>query len=482
MVQCHYCGQATAVLKRPKTLASVCKPCFLTSFEEEVHATIMAESLFTRGERVAIAASGGKDSTVLAHVLTTLNKRHDYGLDLFLLSVDEGIAGYRDDSLESVKRNQVDYGLPLRIVSYRDLYGWSMDEIVAQIGRKSNCTFCGVFRRQALDRGAQLERADKLATGHNADDLAETVLMNMLRGDHARLERCTAAMTGRSGPLPRAKPFKYAYEKEIVMYAYYKSLDYFSTECIYAPNAYRGFAREFLKNLEKVKSRSIIDIVRSGEHFIMHTHEEEEGASTNAGAAKGKSKKGNKSNGKAANRAEAPDAAASGSSSAAAASSASTSADATASPLPVPSVPSSSSSGAAFVRKQLGRCERCDYISSNRICKACVLLEGLNKGRAKLQAELQQSLDTVPTRGEFSSTIGRSSTHQQHGPLKSESEEKHQTPDSTQPSSSPSSSVSSSPMPSASPPSSSSSASKRDRDRDLSATMAIARKLDSTSW
>lgn len=58
--------------------------------------------MFKRGEKVAIAASGGKDSTVLAHTLTLLNERHDYGLDLFLLSIDEGIAGYRDDSLETV--------------------------------------------------------------------------------------------------------------------------------------------------------------------------------------------------------------------------------------------------------------------------------------------------------------------------------------------------------------------------------------------
>ncbi len=40
------------------------------------------------------------DSTVLAHVMSVLNERHDYGLDLLLLSVDEGITGYRDDSLD----------------------------------------------------------------------------------------------------------------------------------------------------------------------------------------------------------------------------------------------------------------------------------------------------------------------------------------------------------------------------------------------
>ena len=40
------------------------------------------------------------DSTVLAYVLKLLNERYDYGLNLILLSVDEGITGYRDDSLE----------------------------------------------------------------------------------------------------------------------------------------------------------------------------------------------------------------------------------------------------------------------------------------------------------------------------------------------------------------------------------------------
>ena len=64
--------------------------------------------------------------------------RYGYGLKLVLLSVDEGITGYRDDSLETVKRNQEDYGLPLKVVSYEELYGWTMDAIVKQIGGCNN--------------------------------------------------------------------------------------------------------------------------------------------------------------------------------------------------------------------------------------------------------------------------------------------------------------------------------------------------------
>ncbi|KAL2895605.1 Cytoplasmic tRNA 2-thiolation protein 1 [Bienertia sinuspersici] len=289
----------------------ICRECFYDVFEEEVHSCIIDNQLFKPGERVAIGASGGKDSTVLAYVLSELNRRHNYGLDLFLLSIDEGITGYRDDSLETVKRNEAQYGLPLKVVSYKDLYGWTMDEIVKMIGLKNNCTFCGVFRRQALDRGAAMLKVDKLVTGHNADDIAETVLLNILRGDIARYN--LYFLGTRIPLLPLLLHFDNCFCCETLTvpftYAYFKRLDYFSTECIYSPNAYRGFAREFIKDLERIRPRAILDIIKSGESFRI----------------------------------------------------------ATSTKMP-----------------EQGTCERCGYISSQKWCKACVLLHGLNRGLPKL--------------------------------------------------------------------------------------------------
>ncbi|TKA34034.1 Cytoplasmic tRNA 2-thiolation protein 1 [Salinomyces thailandicus] len=275
---CEVCNTARAQILRPKNHARICAPCFISIFESEIASTITSAQLFHPGERIAIGASGGKDSTVLASVLKTLNDRLHWNLDLVLLSVDEGITGYRDHSLEAVKRHSAQYGLPLKIVSYADLYGWSMDQVVAQIGKKGNCTYCGVFRRQALDRGAAMLGVGHVVTGHNADDASETILMNLLRGDLPRLSRSTNIVTStpsqakRKGgegqvtftDVKRSKPLMYAYEKEIVMYAHYKKLDYFSTECIYSPEAFRGSARTLIKNLERIRPESILDIIQSG--------------------------------------------------------------------------------------------------------------------------------------------------------------------------------------------------------------------------
>ena len=290
--------------------------------------------MFSPGQRIAIGASGGKDSTVLAHTLKLLNERHGYGLELLLLSIDEGIKGYRDDSLETVKKNQQEYALPLTILSYEQIYGWTMDAIVSKIGKRNNCTFCGVFRRQALDRGAKLLNCHMIVTGHNADDIAETLLLNLFRGDHGRLAGSTDAITRdfqgslaalgqgvetgcSTDPLPelvpRCKPFKWTYEKEIVMYAYFKRLTYFSTECPYAPDSYRGHVREFIKELEAIKPSIIHDVIWSGDQLGAMLRQREAGSN------------------------EPP-------------------------------------------ARQASRCTRCGYLTSNpdSLCKACLLIEGLN--------------------------------------------------------------------------------------------------------
>ena len=60
---CSLCDKNYSQLKRPKTGKMICKECFLYIFEKEIHETIIENKLFEKGEKVAIGASGGKDST-----------------------------------------------------------------------------------------------------------------------------------------------------------------------------------------------------------------------------------------------------------------------------------------------------------------------------------------------------------------------------------------------------------------------------------
>ena len=399
---CALCEANRALIIRPKNHQKLCKGCFLTLFETEIHNTIIANSLFAPGERIAIGASGGKDSTVLASVLKTLNERFNYGLNLLLLSIDEGIKGYRDDSLETVKRNAVQYDMPLEIVGYDELYGWTMDQVVSQVGKKGNCTYCGVFRRQALDRGAARLGIKHVVTGHNADDIAETVMMNLLRGDLPRLARATAIVTASAASdIKRSKPLKYAYEKEIVLYAHHKGLDYFTTECIYSPEAFRGSARTLIKSLERVRPSAILDVVRSGEDMARLVPEEVSGGRKSGDvvlAMEGEAEGGGgcaSANGRA-----------SGGEMADMENQLVQNEDAQGRETEVTSkgqkhdrnCKGSNRMFKKLPKQQMGKCARCGYLSSQDICKACLLLEGLNRNRPKTQIQVSvDKEDNSPT-------------------------------------------------------------------------------------
>ncbi|XP_060031389.1 cytoplasmic tRNA 2-thiolation protein 1 isoform X2 [Erinaceus europaeus] len=271
--QCASCHQARAALRRPRSGLALCGACFCAAFEAEVLHTVVAGRLLPPGAVVAVGASGGKDSTVLGHVLRALAPR--LGVSLRLVAVDEGIGGYRDAALAAVRHQAELWELPLTVVAYADLFGgWTMDAVArsaAGSGRsRACCTFCGVLRRRALEEGARRVGATHIVTGHNADDMAETVLMNFLRGDTGRLARGgLLGSPGEGGALPRCRPLQLASQKEVVLYAHFRRLRYFSEECVYAPEAFRGHARALLKLLEAARPSAVLDLVHSAERLAL---------------------------------------------------------------------------------------------------------------------------------------------------------------------------------------------------------------------
>lgn len=94
--------------------------------------------------------------------------------------------------------------------------------------------------------------------------------MNFLRGDAGRLARGGGlGSRGEGGALPRCRPLQLASQKEVVLYAHFRRLDYFSEECVYAPEAFRGHARHLLKLLEAARPSAALDLVHSAERLAL---------------------------------------------------------------------------------------------------------------------------------------------------------------------------------------------------------------------
>jgi uncharacterized protein (TIGR00269 family) len=224
-----------------------CGTHLIADLEERVSATVMRQQQVVPGDCVAVALSGGKDSTALLLLLhRLLGSRHD--IRLVAVTVDEGIAMYREETVRSaedlVRKLKVEH----ITVSFLDLFGDSLDTFLK--GRKPQaCTICGILRKKALVSGAERAGATKLATGHNLDDEAQSVLMNVLRGDLPRLVRDSGAdSSGRF--IPRIKPLMYVQEKEIATYLLVQGIWSDLPECPYAIHALRREVRSMLSGIE----------------------------------------------------------------------------------------------------------------------------------------------------------------------------------------------------------------------------------------
>ncbi|MEN6444399.1 MAG: TIGR00269 family protein [Methanoregula sp.] len=243
---CACCAEPAVVFQRAPD-RHLCKSHFISDIETRVAATIEQNRQIRAGDRIAVALSGGKDSTALLCILSRLIPAWP-GVSLVAITVDEGIAGYRHDTIRAAETLTKKFGVEHRIVSFVDLIGDDLDTIL--VGRETQaCTVCGILRKKALMDAAKETGATKIATGHNLDDEAQSVLMNTLRGDLPRLVRDPGKDSGGCF-LPRIKPLSAVNEKEIASYLFVQDLFIALPECPYTRYALRAEVRSMLSTLE----------------------------------------------------------------------------------------------------------------------------------------------------------------------------------------------------------------------------------------
>ncbi len=247
----------------------MCKRCFCESIEEKVRATIAKYKMLDFNDRVAVAVSGGKDSISLLKVLAKMESKYPRAM-LVAVTVDEGIAGYRDEAMKIAVENCKQLGLEHHAVSFKQLYGLTMDEIVERIHDRNiqltPCAFCGVLRRKALNLVAIDANANKVATGHTLDDEVQTSLLNIFHGDLPKLS-VVKPVTDQVHPrlLQKVKPFCEVPERESALYAYLKGVVFQSTPCPYASEAMRNDIRALLNQMEERHAGTKYTVYRSVE-------------------------------------------------------------------------------------------------------------------------------------------------------------------------------------------------------------------------
>ncbi len=247
MTECSRCGGKLFYTRRYSG-ESLCASCFKESIIEKTRKTISKYGMIAHGERVGVAVSGGKDSLSLLEVLHGLLR----GSELVAISVDEGVAGYRDEALEHAKSLTEKLGVEHLTVSYKELFGFSLDEALDWKDERevSSCSFCGVFRRRAIDEAAERAKVSVVATAHNLDDYIQTFMMNLLHGDVARLGWLHPAYVGDSFPMRRVKPFMEIYEEEIALFAFQSGVPFQSVSCPYMHEGLRSEVRDHLNQME----------------------------------------------------------------------------------------------------------------------------------------------------------------------------------------------------------------------------------------
>jgi uncharacterized protein (TIGR00269 family) len=222
-MRCRRC-RAPAVVEVRRHNAAFCRDCFVLHVREQVRRAIDAYDMFGPGDRILVAVSGGKDSLALWDVLL------DLGYEAGGLYLGLGIGAYSSGSAERVRTFAEVRGAPLLEIDLADAFGFDIPT-AGRRGSRSTCSVCGLSKRYVFNRAALDHGYDVVATGHNLDDEAATLLGNTLRWQTDYIARQFPVLPAEDGLVRKVKPLHRLSELETAAYAFLRDIDYVVEEC-----------------------------------------------------------------------------------------------------------------------------------------------------------------------------------------------------------------------------------------------------------
>jgi len=222
-MKCRSC-RGPAVIEVRRHHAAFCTEHFLTMFRTQVEKAIRRQEMLVPDDRVLVAVSGGKDSLALWDVLL------DLGYDATGLYLGLGIGEYSDRSHDLARAFADGRDVRLLTVDLERDHGYDIPT-AGKRGSRSTCAVCGLSKRYVFNRAALEGGFDVVATGHNLDDEAATLLGNTLRWQTDAIARQSPVLPARDGMVKKVKPLHRLSELETAAYAFLRGIDYVVEEC-----------------------------------------------------------------------------------------------------------------------------------------------------------------------------------------------------------------------------------------------------------
>jgi uncharacterized protein (TIGR00269 family) len=242
------------------------KSQFLEYFEKKVRKTIRTNNLLGKKEKLLVACSGGKDSTTALLLLKKIAAKNK-NIRIEAIYIDPSIGDYSKINRGNIEKFCRKNNIKLHITSFREYFGYSLCYIKGLLQQKGikwkSCMVCGILRRYILNKKAKELKATKLVTGHNLDDEAQNIIMNIFQNHVEVLPRLGPKTGLQKGFIPRIKPLYFCTEEETKLFSKLNKLQVKYEKCPCRTDAYRKDIAEMLNDFEKHHKATKSSIIRS---------------------------------------------------------------------------------------------------------------------------------------------------------------------------------------------------------------------------
>ena len=208
-----------------------------------VRKAVQQYDLIQTGDHIAVAVSGGKDSLVLLKALAEYRRFSPAKYDLTAITIDPRFNGTETD-YSAVQTLCHDLRVPY-IIEPTDIA-----KIVFDVRKEQNpCSLCAKLRRGALHGCAKAHGCNKLALGHNNDDVIETFIMNLFQTGSISCFSPKSYLPDRD--ITVIRPLCLVPEKQVISAAKRHSLPIVTSSCPADKHTKRQETKEWLTSMER---------------------------------------------------------------------------------------------------------------------------------------------------------------------------------------------------------------------------------------